>query len=71
MREDQLGFRAPGACVVFGSHQHKITVRIGVTVPVFSERLSIGCAAKGNEQLAVGPANDRRKGTVELVVDSK
>src|SRR5688572_31740111 len=68
MREDQLGFRRPGACVVFGSHQHKIAVGIGVTVAFFTERPAIGRTAESNQQLAVGPANYRRKGAVELVV---
>ena len=39
-----------------------------MAVSVFTQRLSIRRAAKGNQQLAIRPANHRRKSTIESLV---
>src|SRR2546423_1569518 len=65
IRINQLGYLAPGLASIMRTDEDEITIRIGVRCAGFAESPALGRAAKGNQQLAIAPSNDRREGAVE------
>ena len=50
------------------AHQDELTVWVGVGDARFAEEAAVRRAAEGDQQFAIGPADNRRKGAVKLFV---
>src|SRR2546421_8384600 len=66
IRVNEFGRLGPGFAFIARSHQHEITVRVGMSSAVFAKYAAFGRAAKSDYQLSVRAADNRRKSAVKL-----
>ena len=68
VRENQLRFLTPSAAAVFRADRYEITIWVGVAGALFTQEPPFGSTPEGYQQFAIGPAYDRRKCGMKLVV---